>query len=485
VHRLNWWRTASAICALCASAAIALPAQTLATIHSFGYPGGGLEPFAPLVQGIDGYFYGAAYYGGANDGCQNGCGMLFKIGREGRPTTLYNFCSQSNCADGDQPDHGLIQGIDGNLYGTTPYGGENGDYGTVFKITLGGELTTLYSFCSESNCADGAEPEGALVQAIDGSFYSTTLSGGANIAGTIFKITPSGTLTTLYSFCSQSGCTDGSGPHAGLVQASNGYLYGTTLAGGAHNWGTVFRITPSGTMTRLYNFCSLSNCADGAAPYAGLVQGSDGNLYGTTEQGGRDGNGTVFKITPNGALKTLRSFDITNGSYPIGGLVQGTDGSLYGAAEGGGAYDEGTLFKVTPSGNLTTLYSFCSQGGSRCTDGDNPYDQPIQGTDGNFYGTTQGGGVYGYGTVFSLTVGLGPFVETQPTSGKVGTVLKILGTNLAGATSVTFNGTPATFRVVSASLITATVPAGATTGTLQVVTPGGTLSSNVPFRVIP
>jgi uncharacterized repeat protein (TIGR03803 family) len=194
-------------------------------------------------------------------------------------------------------------------------------------------------------------------------------------------------------------------------------------------------INPSGTLTAVYSFCPQSSCTDGGGPEAALLQASDGNFYGTTVGGGANGVG-------------------------------------------------GTVFKITPSGTLTTLYSFCSHSG--CTDGEDPDAPLVQDTSGNFYGTASGGGADGDGTVFSLSVGLSPFVEPQTTSGKVGAVIKILGTDLTGATSVTFDGTVATFTVNPAGTeIKTAVPSGATTGTVQVVTPGGTLSSNVPFRVRP
>ena len=275
------------------------------------------------------------------------------------------------------------------------------------------------------------------VQASNLDLYGTTYGGGSDYPGTVFKITPSGALTTLYSFCSQSNCTDGRNPTAGLVRAANGDLYGTTYYGGEsasancpNGCGTIFRITPSGTFTRLHSFCSLSNCTDGAYPYAALVQATNGDLYGTTY--------------------------------------------------GGGAENGGTIFEVTPSGMLTTQYSFCSQAG--CTDGQSPNAGLVQDTNGDIYGTTTSGGASGYGALFSLSVGLGPFVKTQTTSGKVGAAVKILGNNLTHTSSVTFNGTAAVFTA-SASEITTTVPTGATTGIVQVVTPRGTLSSKVPFRV--
>src|ERR1017187_7189918 len=426
LSKLNWGTRACAVLVLCATTAIALPAQTLTTLFIF-------------------------------DG-----------------------------TDGATPYAGLVQATNGDLYGTTERGGSGiNDAGTVFRITPGGTLTTLYSFCPQTPCRDGSSPDAGLVQATNGDFYGTTFIGGYG-QGTVFKNTPCGTLTTLYSFCSLTNCTDGQDPHAGLVQSADGDLYGTTSGGGANgDYGTVFKITPGGTLTTLYSFCSQTNCTDGQFPDGRLVQAANGDLYGTTLGGGANGDyGTVFKVTPSGTLTTLHSFNGTDGSAPLAGLVQATDGDLYGTTDLGGANgSNGTVFKINPSGTLTTLYSFCSQSG--CTDGATPYAGLVQDTNGDFYGTTAYGGLGGGGAVFRLSVGLGPFVKIQPPSGKVGAAVKILGTNLTGATSVSFNGTAAVFTVVSSSEITTTVPAGASSGEVQVVTPGGTLSSNVAFRVVP
>jgi uncharacterized repeat protein (TIGR03803 family) len=455
-------------------------AQTLTVLDSFDLTDGS-RPYAAMVQGTNGSLYGTTFQGGAN-----GYGTVFKMTPSGTLTTLYSFCSQPDCTDGDSPAGALIQASNGNFYGTTG-GGNKGDSGTVFKITPSGTLTTLYNFCSQSGCTDGDYPAAGLVQASDGSFYGTTSLGGANAVdggdGTVFKITSSGTLTTLYSFCAQSGCADGAYPDAELVQATDGNLYGTTEEGGAEGFGTIFKITPSGTLTTLYNFCSQSGCTDGSLPGARLIQATDGNLYGTTYEGGANNEGTVFKITTSGTLTTLHSFDSTDGAYPIAALTQGTDGNFYGTVRSGGANGYGTAFKITSGGTLTILYNFCSESG--CPDGAYPYTALIQATNGSFYGTAWEGGVDTDGTVFSLAVGLGPFVETQPTSGKVGACINILGPNLTGATSVSFNGAVAVFKVISSSLIMANVPAGATTGKVQVVTPSRTLSSNLKFRVKP
>ena len=375
----------------CAAAAIASPAQVLTTLHSFDYTDGA-KPTAALVQANDGNFYGTTYAGGSKN-CTNGCGMVFKITPGGTLTTLYSFEGY----DGDGPYAGLVQASDGNFYGTTFYGGESQNChfstcGTVFKITPSGALTTLYTF----NGSDGANPYGGLVQASDGNFYGTTSAGGfCGGYGTVFKITPNGTLTTLAVFCSSED------PYAGLIQASDGNLYGTTTGGGGYRGGTVFKITSGGTLTTLYNFCSQTGCADGAAPEAALIQASDGNFYGTTAGGGANNDGTVFKITPSGTLTTLYSFcsqsNCADGYWPYGGLVQARDGNFYGTTFAGGAYgyNAGTVFKITPSGTLTTLdfYGY---------DGAWPYAGLIQARDGNFYGTTSVDGANNAGTVFRL-----------------------------------------------------------------------------------
>jgi uncharacterized repeat protein (TIGR03803 family) len=194
--------------------------------------------------------------------------------------------------------------------------------------------------------------------------------------------------------------------------------------------------------------------------------------------------GTVFKITAGSKLTTLHSFDGTDGADPYGGLVQATNGNFYGTASGGGSSGNciggcGTVFKIRPAGKLTTLHGFAG------ADGELPEAGLVQATNGNFYGTTANGGTLGEGTVFSLSVGLGPFVETRPTFGKAGATVVILGTNLTGATSVSFNGTAAKFTVVSKSEIKTTVPTGATTGKVKVTTPKRTLTSNLVFRVKP
>jgi uncharacterized repeat protein (TIGR03803 family) len=448
----------------CVGPLAASRAQTFTTLASFdGTNGGG--PCASLVQGSDGKFYGTTPFGGA------GYGTIFTVTPAGTLTTFYSF----DGADGYNPDAALLLATDGNLYGTTSDGGNS--YGNIVKITSGGDLTTLHNF----DRTDGQGPYAGLLQASDGDFYGTTAYGGNGCpgfgCGTVFKITPDGTLTTLHRF---SGA-DGEDSQSGLVQALDGNFYGTTDLGGANcipnGCGTIFIITPGGTLTTLHSF-------DQSSFPGQLVPGSDGNLYGTTRTGGAhcdpDGCGTIFKMTPGGTLTTLHSFDQSDGALPSG-LLQATDGNFYGTTALGGPDNDGTIFKMTPDGKLTTLHSFDSTGGQ------GPNARLLQATDGDFYGTTASGGfpAGAEGTVFRLSVGLGPFVKTVPHFAKVGDEVEILGTNLAGATSVTFNGVAAVITVVSPSEISTAVPAGATTGKIRVTTPGGALLTGGPFYVIP
>ncbi len=448
---------------------------TFATVHTFDGTDGA-NPQTVLVQATNGDLYGTTPGGGANCAATTLCGTIFKISADGQLATLYSFCAQLNCADGAGPA-ALVQASNGDLYGTTGSGGTGCPpvgCGTVFKITPKGALTTLYNFCPQVPCVDGRLPVAGLIQATNEDLYGTTLYGGVANQGTIFKITPSGELKTLYSFCVASLCPDGALPFGGLMQATDGYLYGTTGNGGGGDFGTIFRTTLSGSLTTLDSLCQRNVCPAGAPSYAGLVQATDGNLYGTTVFGG------IFRITPWGAFATVVHPCCTN-DIIYSGLAQANNGDLYGITYSAGVDSRGTIFKVTLGGTFTTLHSFCTQ--TNCADGGNPGGALVQGTNGKFYGTTVNGGANGYGTVFALSTGLEPFVKTQPTVGKVGEVVRILGNSLIGATSITFNGLPATFTVLSATEIRTTVPTGATTGKVKVVTPSRTLTSNIAFEV--
>jgi uncharacterized repeat protein (TIGR03803 family) len=285
----------------------------------------------------------------------------------------------------------MVQANDGNFYGVTTNGGVQGK-GTAFRFTPSGTLTTLYSFCAQTHCTDGESPA-YLMQASDGNFYGVNPVGGVHYIGDFYRLKPNGTMTVLYSFDTVNGKL----PYAALVQGPDGQLYGTAPSGGGASDGTAFKITLGGTLTSLHNFCVSWDCGDGAKPQAGLVLGSDGNFYGTTSEGGSGTGGTVFKITPGGTLTTLHAFILSDSYKPTGGLVQGIDGNFYGTTYSGGANADGTIFELTPSGTLITLHSFTG------ADGSNPTVKLIQDAGGYLYGTTYTGGANGDGTVFSLS----------------------------------------------------------------------------------
>jgi len=349
------------------------------------------------------------------------------IGLPAQTLTTVTTVGTFNGTNGANPIFtALIQGNDGNLYGTTRNGGiNNNNAGTIFKIDrTTGVLTTLYTFCPQGGgCADGRYPFSGLVLANDGNFYGTTSGGGSTLTGTVFKFVlnaqgDGGTLTTLYSFCTPD-CTHGYFPLAPLVQGRDGNLYGTTALGGLHgDFGTVFKLTPNGsgwTFTSIYSFTGIAGI-DGSFPVAALVQGMDGNFYGTTELGGDDGKGTLFKISSAGSLNNLYNFTgSADGAQPLGALVQDpVDESFYGTNPYGGSNCVGdggcgTVFQFIPNhqgtgGTLNPLHEFCSQGGNNCADGANPNAGLVLASDGNFYGTTDAGGAFGpYGTIFQIT----------------------------------------------------------------------------------
>ena len=387
----------SGICVMLAALCLCIAAsqgtaQTFTTLVSFDGPNGA-NSMAGLIKATDGNFYGTTSEGGANSD-----GSVFRITPAGVLTTLYSFCSKSACSDGANPVGGLIQASDGNLYGTT-------ELGTVFKITLSGTFTALGG-------TDGQSPLAGLIQGKDGNLYGTNARGGANTCtlrpgyrvscGTVFKITTSGVATTLASFDQANGCL----PSSPLIQASDGNFYGTTpKCGGTYpGLGTIFKVTPTGTMTALHSF----DGTDGELTYAGLVQGTDGELYGTTSFGGGNANysGTVFKITLSGTLTTLHSFDGSDGSGADAALIQANDGNFYGTTSGFGGNNLGTVFKITPGGALTVLHSFDG------TDGQLSYAPLVQGANGDLYGTTEFGAntacSEGCGSIFRVADGLAP-----------------------------------------------------------------------------
>jgi uncharacterized repeat protein (TIGR03803 family) len=462
------------------AANIAIHAQTFSVLYNFGTNAG--DPYQPtysgiVAQGRDGNLYSTAPLGGVNN-----LGAVFKISPTGALTVLYSFGG----SDGENPA-GLTLGTDGNFYGATAEGGTLG-YGTVFKITPRGSLTVLHDF---ANGSDGAQPFAPPIEGADGNFYGTTYGAVCHVGclGTIYKITSSGKLTALHSFCSQTGCPDGYGPVAPLVLGTDGNFYGTTEFGGTSDYGVVFKITPAGKLTVLFNF----DRRHGAYPVGPLVQGSDGNFYGTTIGGGKTAvrQGEVFRITPKGGLTVLYSMEgASDGGNPYAGLVQATDGNFYGANVYGGNSSNcgdngcGTNFQISPKGELTVLHNFDLATGSA------PYVTPFQHTNGIIYGDTQLGGTGDVGCAtgtcgvfYSWSAGLPAFVSLLPYAGKAGRTIEFLGQGFTGTTAVAFNGTPAKFKVASDTYLTATVPNGATVGFVTVTTPGGTLKSNKKFRV--
>jgi len=392
------------------AAALVLPAfgsqagVVFTSLHSFTGTNDGGNPCASLVQGSDGNFYGTTAFGGTN-----GCGTVFKIGANGVLTSLYSFLGGE---DGAKPYASLVQVGDSNFYGTTFTGGKD-NFGTVFSISSSGSYSNLYSF--EGN-ALGSAPHAGLLQASDGNFYGTTLAGGPDYYafvipgfGTVFRFSPGGVLEILYGFGtvldSFGEPLDGASPEGVLLQVSDGIFYGTTAGGGMEGYGTLFKINVNAGAL-FTNFYSFTNGDDGANPQAGLVQGSDGNFYGTASSGGAYGGGTVFKICAQGPPEALYAFgsytngEEPNGADPVGALVQTGDGNFYGTTASGGSHGAGTIFKISPNGALTSLYSFT--GGN---DGGSPQAGLVIGPAGSFYGTTsQGGGSANVGTVFRLAV---------------------------------------------------------------------------------
>ena len=362
-------------------------AQTLSTLYTFSGPDGA-GPQAPVTLGNNDNFYGTTSYSAS---VADGYGTVFMITPSGGLTTVYKITGGS----GTGPQAGVTLGSDGNYYGTSP-GSDDPLCGTVFKITPSGASTIIYTF---TNTLVGCTP-GALIQDANGNLYGPTLQGGNNEGeyanqGTIFQITTSGALTTLYDFSSEGG---GWGP-VSLTLGPDGNFYGTTSQGGNEacfdGCGSFFMITPGGTLTFLYSFSG----PDGEYP-GPLTLGNDGNFYGITPYGGSScapyGCGTIFKITPSGVLTTLHSFSGTDGLMPEAALTLGADGNFYGSTSGGHPpqagclyYGCGTLFEITPTGVLTTIHVF---GGA---DGATPEGALTLGADGNFYGTTYSGGTFG------------------------------------------------------------------------------------------
>ena len=419
-------------------------AQTVteSTLYNFTGNADSLGPGAALIEGGDGQLYGTAVGNFFTD-----FGEVFRISLAGALTPLYRF---SGGADGGTPVAPVVLGADGSLYGTTFGNLLTGTQGTVFKLpAVGGTLATLFNFSGDAN---GGHPESGLVQGSDGSFFGAT-AGGASGYGTLFKVTSSGALTTLAALTN----FDGAQPFSPPIEGSDGNFYGVTTFGGVSNFGTVYQLTPAGVLTTLYSF---RGAGDGATPSGPLVEGPDGNFYGATAANGsvsaaNGGSGTIFMITPAGTLTTLHLFTVSTDGENSSGLFLASDGNLYGDTSSGGANNTGTVFRVTPTGSFTTLYSFAATG-----DGARPQAGLIQAGDGNFYGTTSGGGTSLDGTVFRLTLSPAPAAPVQLTPSAASIPL---GAQLTLSWQV-LNAFSKTFRNCYASVTPSADPAGAWTG---------------------
>jgi uncharacterized repeat protein (TIGR03803 family) len=441
------------------AASICVSAQTYTAIHDFGSsPGepGGLYFTSAIAQSRGGLMFTTS------PGSQNGIAATFRIGPLGSLHVLHQFANSS------QPG-GLTLARDGYYYGITRFGGLN-KAGTIFRMSQTGGMTKLHDF---SGGSDGAVPSAAPIQSVEGDFYLTT--GGSalgDLYGTVQRMTRDGNMTLLHAFNG----SDGQGPVGVLVQGTDYRFYGVTQSGGPNDAGTIFRVSSSGNFELLYKF----DTTHGALPQSGLIQASDGNFYGTTSRGGPTGNGVLYRITPSGSFTVLHDFTGgSDGGTPVGGLVQATDGNLYGTTSGGGNVGYGVIFRASLSGVVVELHNFGPVAGFFLA------SAPLQHTNGKLYGGTYFGGKFNQGVFYSLDAGLPPFVTYLPVYGRVGTEVQILGQGFTGTSQVFFNGTPATFKLVYPTFIKATVPAGATSGRITVTTANGTLTSNKVFIVHP
>ena len=456
------WRSTCFVILLTAATVTASQAQTFTTLLDFDGPNGATPgPAMQLVEGFDGYLWGTTTAGGTA-----GAGTIFKLNTA---TSFLSIAYSFNSAAAYVPWAGLTLAPNGTLYGTTAYGGAM-NLGNIFTFSQKGSFKTPSAGFNGSN---GSYPLAGMVRSSNGIFYGTTAQGGQNGVGTIFQLIGSSSPVAVTDLQSEA-------PYTTLVQDRHGVFYGTLPYGGTSGKGEVFYMDALGAGMTTHSFSG----PDGETPIAGLVQGSNGDFYGITQLGGTDNVGTIFTISATGSyFKTLHNFrfyknGFKKGYYPLAVLVEGSDGNFYGTANSGGFHDDGAIFKITPGGQYSVLYSFDSSDDS-ATSG------LVQATDGNFYGTLEYGGANNLGIVYRLATGLAPFVKILPGQGKVGSTINIYGPNLAGATSVKFNGTPATFTVSPSlsTLIKATVPAGATSGQVEVTTPSSTLLSNTKFRV--
>jgi len=481
-------RTIVGVIALFLLSMAAVQAQTYTVMYAFPSGGNGANPTNPgtIAQGRDGSLYSTTL-GGC--GGFNLFGEVFKISPAGTFKTVLCLNNPKYTNLGG-PYSGVTLGTDGNFYGTS----NGGDYlGSIWKVSAAGKLNVFSPFSAEPNIFG---PNAPPVLGMDGNWYGAATSGGSGCTygsggcGGIYKISSAG---KKYKDLHLFDATHGGNSFTPLLLASDGNFYGVTSLGGTGGGfqfgpGVLFKMTPSGTYSVLYDFCSVSNCLDGGLPYAGLAQGTDGDFYGTASTGGTrkyagsSPGGVVFKISGTGVYSVLYNFcsqtSCTDGNYPLGGLALGSDGNFYGTTFYGGAHNYGTIYQITPAGVETVLYSFDN------TTGAYPEGTLLQHTNGILYGDTHNGGTSNYGVFFSLKAGLPTFAKLVTWWGKPGATIGILGQGFKTATGVSFNGVPATtFKATGDTYISATVPAGATSGKVTVTTASGTLTSSQVFVV--
>ncbi len=386
--------------------ALCIQAQTVTYLAHFNGTNG-FVPTGSVVQAADGNFYGTTEIGGVNAE-----GNVFRMTPSGRITSIYSFCSKANCADGQRPTAGLVLGKDGNLYGVTSEGGGILNSGIIYKMTLGGKITILYTFCQQTLCNDGNGPTGVSLGS-DGKFYGTTSGGGAFSSGVLFQVSSTGKFSLLHTFCSRANCADGDIPVFPPHQGTDGNFYGTTNGGGgaALQGGVVYKLTLAGTYSVVKSFCQPSATCDTGFYPTTVVQDATGNLFGTAQNNGSFNSGTVFEITSANKFKVLHRFNFDGGQAPTTGLTLAVDGNFYGvginnadfASAGSGTISNatpesagfGTIFKITPEGVFSSVHTFQ----------DGPSGPLFQAADGNLYGVTAGDGSTDFGSVYRLSVG--------------------------------------------------------------------------------
>ena len=448
--------------ALLFAAGPAVYSQTYTLLYSFGSKNG--DANYPASPGMLAQSRGGRLFSTAGDGNSGNTGKVISLTTSGVEQILRNFPAAKEVTSG------LTLATDGQFYGATTDGGDYG-FGSIFKITQDGVFTRLYSF---HGGADGSHPVGPPIESLAGQFYGSANGGGSAGMGTIYKITKYGEFTLLHTFTG----ADGSGPTGPLTQGTDYFFYGTATGGGVNGDGTIFRVDRDGVFNLLHSF----DGTHGQLPTVGLIQANDGDFYGVTPFGGTNSLGVVFKMDSGYSVTVLHNFDGTTDGYgPWAPLLQATDGNLYGTANGGGPFnDGGVLFRISTAGGFSVLHNFT--GGSSGT-GWRPLSALMQHTNGLLYGMTKAGGERNQGAFYSLNVGLKPFVSYLPTYGRAGAPVQILGQGFTADSTVSFNGVPANFTVVSSTYIRAFVPGGATTGPITVTTAFGTLTSNKVFIV--